>query len=79
MLAAGWLLRMAGPNKFFDELTRIHASMLDLCRVCLNNTSTAQLLELLFLCGHRKACLLHLLLSCCASVIFKLQLFAQAL
>ncbi|KAL3132079.1 hypothetical protein ABBQ32_008689 [Trebouxia sp. C0010 RCD-2024] len=28
----GWLLRMAGPNKFFDELTRIHSSMLDLCR-----------------------------------------------
>ncbi|KAL3156386.1 hypothetical protein ABBQ38_000700 [Trebouxia sp. C0009 RCD-2024] len=29
----GWLLRMAGPNKFFDELTRIHSSMLDLCRI----------------------------------------------
>ncbi len=24
---------MAGPNKFMEELTRIHASMLDLTRV----------------------------------------------
>ncbi|DBA71896.1 TPA: hypothetical protein ACH3X2_010942 [Trebouxia sp. C0005] len=29
----GWLLRMAGPNKFMEELTRIHASMLDLTRL----------------------------------------------
>ncbi|KAL0023967.1 hypothetical protein WJX77_004039 [Trebouxia sp. C0004] len=28
----GWLLRMAVPNKFMEELTRIHASMLDLTR-----------------------------------------------
>ena len=30
---AGWLLRMAGPNKVFEELTRIHAALLDLMRV----------------------------------------------
>lgn len=28
----GWLLRMAGPNKFMEDLTRTHASMLDLTR-----------------------------------------------
>jgi len=35
---------MVGPNKFMEELTRIHASMLDLTRVpfkCLHQSGIA--------------------------------------